>query len=266
MTKVFDGKALAKRIEKGLKGEVGKLKKKGITPKLVSIMVGNGGGSELYLSIKKRAAERIGAELIIKNYGEDIRISELVHEIKVLNETPDINGVMIQLPLPKSLTKKDREKFINAIAKEKDVDGLRDDSPFLTPVVKAVLLAIKEAPLKSPAKLVVVGAEGFEGKKIVRVLKEMDYDVVGLDIGSKNMKKTTQSADILISVTGSPAIIGKDDIKKDAVVIDVGSPKGDVDFESVKDKVSFITPVPGGIGPVTVACLMENLVESARGK
>ena len=175
---------------------------------------------------------------------------------------------MIPLPLPKNFSEKDRDEIIKTITKEKDVDGLQDDSPYLTPTVKSVLEVIKEATphvtLKvPPLKVAVVGARGFEGKKIFKVLNEMGYEVEGLDRKIENLKTKTKEADILISVTGSPGIIGKEEVKEGAVIIDVGSPKGDVKTEEIMEKAAFISPVPGGIGPVTISCLLENLVESA---
>ena len=208
------------------------------------------------------------SKIEVQKYDSAVRFSELVHEIKKLNEDKNVHGIMIQLPLPKSFSKRDRDEIINSIERRKDVDGLRDDSSYLTPTAKAVLEVIKEATpyitLKDgPLKVVVIGAKGFEGKKILTLLKERGYDVVGVDKDTSDLKSKTRKADVLVSVTGSPRIIGKDDIKVGSVVIDVGSPKGDVRSKEILGKAAFISPVPGGVGPVTISCLLENLIEAA---
>ena len=259
MANIFDGRQLATAKEAKLKEEVSLLKQKGITPKLVSIVVGDDSASKLYVSLKKKAAEKIGARLEIKKFQASISVDQLIKLIKNLNNGKSVHGVMVQLPLPSNFSEKDRDQIINSISAKKDVDGMGDDSPFLTPVVKAVIEVIRQAnkylPTDREANVLVVGAGGFIGKKIVKVLKEMDYRI----------KKETLQADILISATGEPELIKKDMVKEGAVVIDVGAPIGDVDKE-VYQKASFITPVPGGIGSVTIACLLENLVEAAKAR
>jgi len=275
---MFDGRQFALQKASELVGEIAKLKKKGVAPKLASIVIGDEGGGRLYQSLKKKAAERIGAKVEIKSLSSSINLEEVVNLIKKLNADKLVHGIMVQLPLPKKFSQSDRDKIISAIAKEKDVDGLRDDSPYLAPAVKAVLAAIKETPpLKVRSyKVVVVGAEGFVGQKIVKVLKGKGYQVDGVDIETKDpvkpqqgwshrvsLKLKTKNADILISATGREGLITGNMVKSGAVVIDVGSPKGDVKFDEVVKKASFMTPVPGGIGPVTISCLLENLVEAA---
>jgi methylenetetrahydrofolate dehydrogenase (NADP+)/methenyltetrahydrofolate cyclohydrolase len=289
---IFDGKRAATEKETSLKKEIADLKKKGITPKLVSILVGRNYASKLFLSLKKKAAKRVSVKLEIKKLSASKSVSQLVKLIKDLNQNDNVHGIMVQLPLPQNFSSTDRKKVISAIAPEKDVDGMRDDSQYLAPVVKAVLMTIREAsnyivrpPLRgNPYKVVVVGAEGFVGAKIVKVLKEMPclpagrgYEVKGVDINTKDpvkprqgrgngasLKQKTKSADILISATGQVGLIKGDMIKQGAVVVDAGAPRGDVLFEDVVNKASFIIPVPGGIGPVTIACLLENLVEAAK--
>lgn len=272
MAYIFDGKTFANKKLELLSYQVSKLKKKGIKPKLVSILVGEDPASLLYLNLKKKAAKRVGADVEIIYLQNNTGTKELKKKIERFNKNNEVNGIMIQLPLPENFTKKDRDEIINTIDFKKDVDGLRENSPFLTPVVKAVLEALKEGisyfvppPCKdSPLKVVVVGARGFEGSKIFKVLKEMGYDVQGADRNTFKLERETRRADVLISATGSPGIIRGDMVKAGAIVIDVGSPKGDVVTEEVLKKASFISPVPGGIGPVTISCLLENLVESSQ--
>lgn len=263
---IFDGKSLAKEKEKTLKAEVAKLKKRKVTPKLTSILVGDDNASKLFLSLKKSAAERVGAVVEIKKFKEDVKTKDIISLIESLNKDKKVHGIMIQLPLPQSLAK-NAEKIIYSIDAKKDVDGMREDGHFLTPTVKAVIETIKEAsevhPFSQSVKVVVIGSKGFVGKRLVSVLKEMGYEVKGVDVEEKNLSKVTKTADILISATGRQGLIKKNMIKGQSVVIDVGAPKGDVRKE-VLEKVSFLSPVPGGVGPVTIASLLENLVSAAQ--
>ncbi len=268
MAYFFDGKKLAKEKLEVLKKRVSELKKRKVKLKLISILIGDNPSGKLYLKLKKDASGSIGTNLEIKRYGQGVSVEKIISEIKRLNSDHFVHGIMVQLPLPPKFSLEDKEKIINAIDFKKDVDGLREKSFYLTPVVKAVIETVKEAdfflPVGREIKVVVVGAKGFEGRKIFNVFKEMGYKVVGVDKETSNLKEKTLDADILISVTGSPGIIGKDAVKEGAVVIDVGYPKGDVVTEEVSLKASFISPVPGGVGPVTIACLLENLVDSAK--
>lgn len=264
-TKIFDGRAFAAKKEVELKREVTKLKAKGITPKLVSILVGNDPASHLYVNLKKKAAERVGAEVEIKAFPENEDISNILDFIGSTNTNSSVHGIMVQLPLPEKFTDEDRDLIINTINSKKDVDGLRNDSHFLTPTVKSVLFALKEASeniVRPDMQVVVVGHTGFEGGKIYKVLTEMGYEVDGVDSTTKDLKENTQKADILISATGSPRIIHGDMVKDGSVIIDIGAPKGDVVKEEVIGKAAFLSPVPGGIGPVTIVSLLENLIDT----
>ena len=265
---IFDGALHALEKEEQLKKEIRRLKEKGVTPKLVSIVVGDIGGGKFYQNLKKKAAERIGAVIEIRYFGKEIKLVELRKLIKKLNEEKNVHGVMIQLPLPENFSKVDRERIIQSIKRKKDVDGMRSDGSFLAPVVKAVLLALKRASkyMKGEGmQILVIGAKGFVGEKVIKVLKEMEYEVDGVDVETKNLKQKTKKADVLISAAGKPNLIKVEMVKNGAVVIDVGAPKGDVDFNEVSKKASFITPVPGGIGPLNISFLLENLVEAATG-
>jgi methylenetetrahydrofolate dehydrogenase (NADP+) / methenyltetrahydrofolate cyclohydrolase len=247
--------------------------------------VGEDPASILYQNLKKKAAERIGAEVKIKNYEAGIKISDLIDEINTLNSDPAVNGIMIQLPLPASFTKDDRDKIIKAIALEKDVDGLRTDSKFIAPTAKAVLEvfteALKVVPLKvDPLKVSVIGATGFEGKLIVKALNQ-EYkqslaredgknkglkgigkiEVIELNSKTENLEEMVKNSDVVISVTGIPDLIKQDMVKEGAILIDVGAPKGDIEKKAY-EKASFVSPVPGGVGPVTISCLLENLIKA----
>lgn len=267
MAIIFNGKEFAQEKEEKLKKEILVLKKKGITPKLVSLIVGDDKASKLFLSLKKKAAEGIGAKIKVRKLHSSAKVSKIINLIDNLNNDDSVRGIMIQLPLPKNFSGREKEKIISSIDLSKDVDGMRDDSPYLAPSVKAVLKALKEASRSDMvlnSNVVVVGTKGFVGKKLIKVLNEMDYKVIGVDLETKDLGKKTKDADILISATGNMGLIKADMVKKGAIVIDLGAPKGDVDFDQVAKKASFITPVPGGIGPMTISYLLENLIEAAK--
>lgn len=269
MAYLFEGKALAATKEAKLKDNVSLLKEAGITPKLASIIVGKNPASKLYVSLKKRAAEKVGAELETKKFGHDATVNQLINLIEKLNKEKPIHGIMIQLPLPESFSKSDRDRIIKAIDPKKDVDGLREDSLYQHPTVKAIIEAIKMAELRIKnhelKRITVVGAQGFVGRKIAKLLREKGYQVAESNSETKDLEAKTKKADILIAATGVPGLIKKDMVRKGVVVIDVGAPLGDIDKE-VYQKASFVTPVPGGIGPVTIAYLLENLVKAAKAR
>lgn len=277
MTIIFDGRKYAfdKKIE--IEKRVGELKEKEITPKLVSIIVGDDPASILYVNLKKKRAEEVGIQLSITNYQLPIEGQEIVNDIKKLNEDESVHGIMVQLPLPANIRLK-TEEIISAIAKEKDVDGLRNDSPFLHPTSKAVLEILEEAlkivrPMVNdrPLTVTVVGATGMVGRPLVYELKNPNskfqipngnkFEVIECDSKTEDLKLKTKDADVVISATGVFGIIKSDMVNDGVILIDVGSPNGDIEKEAY-NKASFVSPVPGGVGPVTIMCLLENLVES----
>lgn len=268
MVKIFNGKEFARQKELEVKKEVVKLKKKGVAPRLVSIVVGNVGGGRFYQNLKKKAAERIGAEVEIISLSPSTSLREIREKIEQFNKDSSVHGVMIQLPLPDYLEPK-TNYLINIIDPKKDVDGLREDSIFLTPVVKAVIAILEKAthflPANREAEVLLVGFTGFEGGKIFKTLKDMGYKVEGANSKTKNLGEKTKKAQVVISATGIPGLIRGKMIRKGAVVIDVGAPRGDVRTEEITAKAALISPVPGGVGPVTISMLMENLVEKAKG-
>ncbi len=264
MAIIFDGKKFALEKETNLAIRVLGLKTRGVYPKLASILVGNDPASQLYVNLKKKAAERIGAEVDIYLIKERSKLEDLILLINTLNEDPTVQGIMVQMPIPGVLGES-RKEIVDAIKSEKDVDGLRDDSPFLHPTSKAVVQVIDEAKKEEPLKgsrVVVVGASGMVGKPLVKELKEQNYEVIECNSKTPNLKEKTLQADVLVSVTGVPNIIKEDMVSPGVVVIDVGSPKGDVEFAGVSKKAGFISPVPGGVGPITISCLLENLLSA----
>lgn len=249
-TKLFDGKALAQKIE-------AELKQKGTSAKLVSILVGDNPASMLFLSLKQKAAERVGATLEIKKFDISTPEGEIIHFIEALNLDNSVKGVMIQLPLPNGFN---RGQIINSIAPEKDIDGMREGGHFTAPVVMAIWAAILDSGSQAK-EATIVGANGFVGKKLTTFLEEKGYLVHGVDIGSPDFMEQIKQADLLVTATGAEGLIKGGLVKDGAVVIDVGSPKGDVENSSVMGVASYLSPVPGGVGPVTIAYLMANLLQ-----
>jgi methylenetetrahydrofolate dehydrogenase (NADP+)/methenyltetrahydrofolate cyclohydrolase len=260
-TIIFNGKKIADDIQGKLKVEVSLLKKEGVTPKLVSVLIGKDKISEKYLKLKSRYAQKIGAVLELRKYSETETSKKIKDDIEILNKDNLVHGIMVQLPFPNSYTPLDKKKVISAIDPRKDVDGMKDKSSFVAPAVRSVLTALKESG-KSKKNVVLLGSKGFVGKKLMKALKEKGLDITGCDIDTRELENITLNADVLISSTGRRGLVNGKMVKKGSGVIDVG--QGDVLFKDVKKKVSFITPVPGGIGPVTIAYLFENLIHSAK--
>lgn len=254
---LFDGRHKASQITQNLS-------KKGTSKSLHSIVVGDENGALVYQKMKQAAAEEIGARVVIEQFDADVDNESIKSKISNLNSDQGVNGIMVQLPLPKDLRLKTKN-LIDAIAPEKDVDGMRDESPYLAPVVRAVEMALNDAS-KSLAqdlknkKTLVIGSSGFVGQKIVWHLADLGFAVVGVD-DTDYLDPYTSSADVIISATGRANVIGQDMVREGVILIDVGAPVGDISKDAYK-KASFVSPVPGGIGPLTIACLMENLINS----
>ncbi len=268
MAIIFDGRAFAEKKITDLDKEVAKLKNKGIHPKLASILVGEDPASKLYVSLKKKKAESVGAEMDVYYIKESEPLENILTLIETLNSDSSVYGIMVQLPLPATFSLKDRNKVVTSINAKKDVDGLRDDSLFLHPTSKAVVDVINESKKDIDYGVdpivCVVGASGMVGRPLVGELKKEGYRVVECNQDTKDLKEKTLGADILITAVGIPGLIKGDMVKNGATVIDVGSPKGDVSSD-VFTVAGFITPVPGGIGPITISCLLENLVKASQG-
>lgn len=277
MAVVFDGREFAKRKEAVLKKKFRKLAKKfGRRARLVSVLVGDNLASRLYLRIKKEAAERIGVEFEIAEFEEKIEPEVLVKFLQKEGEKERVDGLMVQLPLPSWWSREEKRGALEAIVPEKDVDGLTSFSQgkvvvdckdgFLPATVLAVwqiLLAAGLEEKKMKKKTVcILGRSDIVGKPLANLLINRGATVIVCGKTTSNLSSYTRVADIVVSATGRPGLVKEEMIKEGAVVVDVGEPRGDVDFEEVKKKVSFITPVPGGVGPVTVVCLFENLLRA----
>lgn len=273
MTQVFDGRAAAREILAQLHSEVTKLQAAGIVPNLASIYLTTDPGSALYTKLKKGSAEVVG----IKFTPVEISVKDerqFTEAVERLNNDANVHGILIQKPAGDNDFEPEAwNRIILSLNSSKDVDGLLEDSPFLTPVVSAVLVALEEGlkivrpSLKeAPYKVVVVGSRGFVGRKILKRFGEYNpriYSVTGADVNVPDLKLKTGSADILISATGAPGLVKKDMVKEGVVLIDVGSPKGDIEKDAY-EKAAFISPAPGGVGPLTIACLLENVLEAAK--
>lgn len=273
MAIIMDGKALAKKIRQQVKEEVSRLKEKGIFPKLAVIMVGEDPASKVYVRNKSKACNEAGIAYEEFLLDENSSMEELLKVIKELNERKDIHGILLQSPIPKPL---DIDTAFETIDFRKDVDGFhpinigrlalgRQTFISCTPHGVMKLLQEYQIDLKG-ANVVILGRSNIVGKPLAQCLLNADATVTICHSKTKNVGEITQNADIVISAIGKPKFVTKDMIKENAVVIDVGINRletglvGDVDFEELEKKVSYITPVPGGVGPMTIAMLMHNVV------
>src|SRR3989344_2231563 len=271
---LIDGRKIRDEILDRLKDEIDKL---GISPTLVIILVGDNKASAAYVRQKKLAGIKIGANVIIKNLSKNTTQQELKKLIFSLNKDKKVHGIILQLPIPEHL---DSEELSQLISPEKDVDGFVTGSKFKPATAKGVIELLKRTSVEIDGKnAVVVGRGKMAGKPTAELFREEGAHVEVVHSKTKNPKLITKSADILVSAVGKPKLITADMVKPGAVVIDVGTtpvfPKsedqgptskivGDVDFENVSKIASKITPVPGGVGPMTVAALMQNLTEAAK--
>lgn len=264
MQKFFDGKKIRDEILAGLKESVAKMQKK---PGLAVILVGEDEVNNKYAALKKKLAEDIGVVVRTYNFSDECEEKEIISKIKDLNADVNIDGIMVQMPVPKGF---DKFEIVNAISPEKDVDGLRFcggfHSHFTPPVVLAILKAVELANKKiEDCEVVVVGRGFLVGWPVSQCLGEAVPGIVIADATTKHLEDITRSADVIISATGKAGLIRPEMISDGVVLIDAGTSevggelKGDVD-PACYEKASFYTPVPGGIGPVTIAMLLQNLV------
>ena len=278
MAHLIDGKIISAQIKDELKAEVEALKEKGIIPCLAVIQVGNDPASSVYVNNKKKACAYIGIESLAYELNENISQEELLTIIDELNHNDMVNGILVQLPLPKHI---DEEAVIKGIAPEKDVDGFHPETVgnmcigskgFLPCTPAGVIQLLKRSNIEIEGKeCVVIGRSNIVGKPMALLLLRENGTVTITHSRTKDLKEITKRADILVAAIGKPKFVTADYVKEGAVVIDVGIHRnednklcGDVDFDDVVNKVSAITPVPGGVGPMTIAMLMNNCVETVR--
>ena len=271
---IIDGRKIRDEILNNLKF---KIQNSELKPTLVIILVGDNKASAAYVQQKMLAGEKIGAKVIVEHLEEQVTQEEVEELIKKLNKDPAVHGIILQLQLPKHL---DSDRLTSLILIEKDVDGFVPGSKFKPATAKGVIELLKRSDVGIKGKkAVVVGRGKIAGKPTAELLEEEGADVEVVHSKTENPRDITRKADILVSAVGKPNLITADMVKPRAVVVDVGiNPVdpitnnqkpitklvGDVDFENVKKVASKITPVPGGVGPMTVAALMQNLVEASQ--
>ena len=276
--KVLDGKALAQRVKSQLKAEVEQMKEKGINPGLAVILVGENPASQIYVRLKRQDCEQLGIHSEQYTLPEETTEEELLALIDKLNHDDNIHGILVQLPVPKHINE---TNVINAIAPGKDVDAfhpenvgkiMTGDYQFLPCTPAGVMDLIDETGIDLTGKnCVVVGRSNIVGKPQAMLLLHRNATVTICHSKTVNLNEICAQADVLVVAVGRANLIGKDAIKEGAVVIDVGMNKlpdgklcGDVNYEEAEPKASYITPVPGGVGPMTRATLMRNTVNAAK--
>lgn len=278
MAKIIDGKAVSARVRAEVAAETAELKKQGITPGLAVIIVGDDPASRVYVNNKKKACAEVGFVSEEFALPADTDQSQLLALVKCLNDRSDINGILCQLPLPEGL---DDKAVIKAIAPEKDVDAFNEENVgkimigeyhFLPCTPAGVMELIKESGVEVAGKeCVVIGRSNIVGKPMAMLLLHENGTVTICHSRTKDLAEVTRRADILVAAVGKAKFVTGDMVKEGAVVIDVGMNRdengklcGDVDFASVEPKCAAITPVPGGVGPMTIAMLMKNTLMAAK--
>lgn len=276
MTQIIDGKAISTQIKEELKEKVSELKKQGKEVTLAVIQVGNDPASTVYVGNKKKACEYIGIRSLAYELPETTSEKELLDLIEELNGRKDVNGILVQLPLPKHI---EEDKVIRSIDPKKDVDGFHPQSVgalcigepgFVSCTPAGIIQLLKRSGIEIAGReCVVVGRSNIVGKPMALLLLRENGTVTVAHSRTKGLKEVTKRADILVVAVGKPKMITREYVKEGAVVIDVGIHRmenkklcGDVDYEDVAPVCSAITPVPGGVGPMTIAMLMSNCVET----
>ena len=276
---LIDGKALAKKVQDSVASEVNQLKQeKNVVPGLAVVIVGDDPASHAYVGMKEKACKNVGFYSIVHKMPDSISQDEIIEIIQMMNNNSHIHGILVQLPLPKHI---DTEKILEVIDPKKDVDGFHaynvgrlvtglDSFVACTPL--GVMKMFEEYNIDLKGKDVcVVGASNIVGKPMASLLLNADATVTVTHIHTKDLKAHTSRADIIVVGVGVPGLIKEDMVKDGAIVIDIGinrmedgSLTGDVDFENVSPKCSYITPVPGGVGPMTIAMLLSNTLTSTK--
>jgi len=274
--KIIDGRRIAEDIRKKISNEVDELESKyKTTPNITTIKIGSDPSSELYLKLRDNACKEVGIESNRLEFPKDVSENEIPDSIKKLNNDGKVHGILIQYPVPNHISP---DKLMKAIDYRKDVEGF---NPFnmgrtligdeymvpCTPLAVLTILEYESTDFKGK-DVVIVNHSNVVGKPLAALFLNRNATVSVCHVFSKDIKRYTTKADILVTATGKPKLITSDHVKENAFVIDVGitSTKygvcGDVDFESVKEKVGKITPVPGGVGPVTIACALKNIIKT----
>ncbi|MDH9413189.1 bifunctional methylenetetrahydrofolate dehydrogenase/methenyltetrahydrofolate cyclohydrolase FolD [Staphylococcus epidermidis] len=272
VAKILDGKQIAKEYRQRLKNQVNDLKEYGFSPKLSVILVGNDGASQSYVKSKKKAAEKIGMISEIIHLDESTSEEVVLSELNRLNNDDTVSGILVQVPLPKQVSE---QKVLEAINPEKDVDGFHpinigklyiDEQTFVPCTPLGIMEILKHADINLEGKnAVVIGRSHIVGQPVSKLLLQANATVTILHSRTKNMNAHLKQADVIVSAVGQPGLVTKENVKKGAVIIDVGNTpdengklKGDVAYDEVKEIASAITPVPGGVGPLTITMVLNN--------
>lgn len=272
VAKILDGKQIAKEYRQGLQEQVEALKERGFTPKLSVILVGNDGASQSYVKSKKKAAEKIGMISEIAHLDESTSEEDVLKELDRLNNDDSVSGILVQVPLPKQVSE---QKVLESINPDKDVDGFHpsnigklyiDEQTFVPCTPLGIMEILKHADINLEGKhAVVIGRSHIVGQPVSKLLLQQNVTVTILHSRSKDMSKHLKDADVIVSAVGKPGLVTKDVVKEGAVIIDVGNTpdengklKGDVEYEEVKEIAGAITPVPGGVGPLTITMVLNN--------
>lgn len=272
--KIIDGTLQAKILCNKIKDEITQLN---IKPKLAIVLIGNNPASEIYVKIKSKRAAEVGIEVIVHTFDQSITNSQLLHCIELLNNDISINGILLQMPLPKHI---DKNSVLNMLSLDKDVDGFSpinigklysqiDGFIPCTPLGVMHLIKSVRSDL-SGLRATIIGRSSIVGRPVAELLLQENCTINILHSKSFNIEQDSKQSDIIIAAVGIPKLVKRNFIKPGAIVIDVGISKveskiiGDVDFDNVIDLVSYITPVPGGVGPMTVAYLLYNTLKAAK--
>lgn len=274
---ILDGKKLSNEIIEELKVRCDELKEKGIKPKFAVIMVGNDKASQIYVKNKRKACERIGIECVECFLDENIQQKELIDKIKELNSDNTIHGILLQSPIPKYLN---INEAFETISPKKDVDGFNptnvgklclNQNTFVSCTPFGIIKLLDKYGIDLAGKKVtIIGRSNIVGKPLIQCFLNKNATVTICHSKTDNIKEHTKDADIVVVAIGKPKFLKENMVKKNSVIIDVGINRddngkiiGDVDFENVSKKSSYITPVPGGVGPMTIAMLMNNVIKAA---
>ena len=277
MGEMINGKKLAKETREKLKIKCDELKERGINPKFAAIMIGNDTASQIYIRNKSKACEEIGIEFEEYLLSENIEQKELIEKIKELNNRKDIHGILLQSPIPANL---DINEAFRTILPEKDVDGFNplnigklclNQDTFVSCTPFGIMKMFEAYGIELEGKdVTIIGRSNIVGKPLIQCCLNKNATVTVCHSKTKNLKEHTQNADIIIVAIGKSKFLKADMVKDGAVVIDVGINRdsegkitGDADFDNILSKASFITPVPGGVGPMTIAMLMNNIIKAA---
>ena len=278
MATIIDGKELSKKLKEQMKDRVAQMRQQGIVPKLVVVLVGNNSASEVYVRNKHKAGGEVGIESEVIKMPEETTQQELLDVVKGLNEDRTVDGILVQLPLPGQINEK---VVLRSILPEKDVDGFHPvnvgllsigDDCYAPATPSGIIAMFKEYGIEIAGKhCVIIGRSNIVGKPMAALLLRHNATVTVCHSKTQNLGELTRQADIVIVATGHRHTLTADMVKEGAVVIDVGMNRnelgklcGDVDFDEVKEKASFITPVPGGVGPMTITELLENTILAAQ--